>query len=208
MPERIRSVVFDAGNVFVFFDGKKTKEDVIKTLGVTETELNQLWKELIPRLGSGEITEDQFWQYFCKKTGTKKKLPLESLLSREYEKGVRVDTRVLDIVKALKGQGLVVGIMSNTIGPHADINNKHGVYKDFSVRALSHEVGSRKPDDKIYLFTLEALGLPPQAVVLVDDLQENIDKAEALGMRGILYENPEQLVNELAKYNIYIGLVL
>lgn len=206
MTERIKSVVFDAGNVFIFFDGSKTKQDVMQTLNVDEKVLNLLWRELIPKLGTGEITEEQFWKYFCQVTGTEQNLPTESLLGREYRKGVSVDTKILDIVRSLKEQGLVVAIMSNTIKPHADINEEQGVYKEFSFRALSHEVGSRKPNERIYLYTLEALGLPPEAVLLVDDLEENIQKARELGMKGIVYKNIQQLVEDLGGVGLSIYL--
>lgn len=53
----------------------------------------------------------------------------------------------------------------------------------------SSEVGMRKPDPRIYLHTLELLGVAdPSRAVFLDDFDGNVAAAEALGMVGILVE--------------------
>jgi putative hydrolase of the HAD superfamily len=53
----------------------------------------------------------------------------------------------------------------------------------------SSEVGIRKPDPAIYQLALERMGgIPSEAAIFLDDLQQNLDAAESVGMHGILVE--------------------
>lgn len=58
---------------------------------------------------------------------------------------------------------------------------------------VSGEVRMRKPNDDIYLHALEKFGLEAGAAVFVDDLDENVDAANRLGITGIRFTSPEQL---------------
>ncbi|HET8735240.1 MAG TPA: HAD family phosphatase [Pricia sp.] len=48
---------------------------------------------------------------------------------------------------------------------------------------LSHEINYRKPDPEIFEFVLKENGLKAEETFFVDDTQENIEAAEALGIR-------------------------
>ena len=50
----------------------------------------------------------------------------------------------------------------------------------------------KKPDPEIYKYTLEKLDILPEESVFIDDLEENIKGAEAVGIRGIIFKNFEQ----------------
>ncbi|MFJ4972390.1 HAD-IA family hydrolase [Streptomyces sp. NPDC088755] len=50
-----------------------------------------------------------------------------------------------------------------------------------------------KPDPAIYRIAAERAGVPVERCLFVDDRQENIDAATALGMTGVLYRAPADL---------------
>ncbi|MEU0099047.1 HAD-IA family hydrolase [Streptomyces sp. NPDC006267] len=50
-----------------------------------------------------------------------------------------------------------------------------------------------KPDPAIYRIAAGRAGVPPARCLFVDDRQENVDAAAALGMRGVLYREPGDL---------------
>ena len=58
-------------------------------------------------------------------------------------------------------------------------------------------VGMRKPDPGIYELTLERLGLAAEETVFVDDVDVNVEAAEALGMAGVLFRTTEQARPEI-----------
>ncbi|MBD0669573.1 HAD family hydrolase [Streptomyces sp. CBMA156] len=59
-------------------------------------------------------------------------------------------------------------------------------------------VGSAKPDRRIYEIAAERAGASPERCLFVDDRQENVDAAVALGMTGVRYRGPEDLRRALA----------
>ena len=61
----------------------------------------------------------------------------------------------------------------------------------------SAKAGVRKPDPRIYLMMTQALGVPPQACVYLDDLGINLKPARALGMRTIKVGDPGPALAEL-----------
>ncbi len=67
----------------------------------------------------------------------------------------------------------------------------------FDAIVLSGEVGVMKPDPCIYQIALERLEVKAEQAAFIDDFQHNIDGAQAVGMHGIHFRNPEQLVADL-----------
>jgi putative hydrolase of the HAD superfamily len=61
-----------------------------------------------------------------------------------------------------------------------------GLAASFAVIVVSGEVGAGKPDPRIYAHTLALLGIPAsQAVMIGDNLTNDVYGAQAAGMRGI-----------------------
>jgi len=58
---------------------------------------------------------------------------------------------------------------------------------------ISGQVHVLKPDAAIYLLLLHTFGLDRARTLFIDDRQENIDAARAVGIRGMRYTYPERL---------------
>jgi FMN phosphatase YigB (HAD superfamily) len=69
----------------------------------------------------------------------------------------------------------------------------------------SSEVGLRKPDPAIYELLLERLGLPGHEVAYVDDWEDNLAPAAALGMRTVLFTTAPDCEKVLAELGIAIA---
>ena len=67
---------------------------------------------------------------------------------------------------------------------------------------VSGEEKTRKPFDKIYHLTLDRFNIKAENSIFIDDNIKNIESANALGIHGIQFKNPEQLVQQLKQYNI------
>jgi putative hydrolase of the HAD superfamily len=61
----------------------------------------------------------------------------------------------------------------------------------------SAKIGLRKPDPRIYLMMIEALGVDPKRCVYLDDLGVNLKPAREMGMTTIKVLNARQAINEL-----------
>ncbi len=69
---------------------------------------------------------------------------------------------------------------------------------------VSGKEKTRKPFNKIYKILLDRYQITPQEAVFIDDNLKNIEAANALGINGIHFTNPETLVKQLKTYNINI----
>jgi putative hydrolase of the HAD superfamily len=64
---------------------------------------------------------------------------------------------------------------------------------------ISGDVGLNKPDPEIFHLGAERIGVPPQECVFVDDLKENCEGAEAVGMTAILHRGADSTLPELER---------
>jgi len=199
VPSQIEAGIFDVGGVLISNQMEHVWRDVRETLQLDEPVFRTAWREIGPALGSGQIEEAEFWRRFLERTGAAGTLPEESLFVREYGRRWSVHHEVLDLVARLKELGLKTAVLSNTITAHVSHNTEKGLYAPFDALVFSNEVGISKPDPAIYRHTLEQLGLAdrPGAAFFVDDLQENVDVALALGMHGTLFTDAAQLLEDV-----------
>lgn len=98
----------------------------------------------------------------------------------------------------LKQRGILTAILSN-IGDTvlANMLHEHAWLNRFDVHVWSYQLRMAKPEPAIYEHTLRQLGTRPEETLFVDDRQVNIEAAEALGMKGVLFTDVNQLRADL-----------
>jgi HAD superfamily hydrolase (TIGR01509 family) len=101
-----------------------------------------------------------------------------------------VDDGARAALERLRGQGLVLAVVSNTMRTPGSVLRKllerYGLLATFAHATFSDEVGVRKPDAQIFALTLRALGVPPAAAVHVgDDAVLDVLGARNAGLRTI-----------------------
>ena len=109
-------------------------------------------------------------------------------------------------VHDLKQNGFRIGILTNNVRefreywwPLMDFQQVFDTVVD------SHEVGMRKPNPDIYHLTMNRIGAEPSRTAFLDDLQANVDAANAIGMHGILVEEDQS--GAIARARELTGLV-
>jgi epoxide hydrolase-like predicted phosphatase len=137
--------------------------------------------ELLARLETGELPNTEFEVAFAARLG----VAPENLLQRMFG-GMEPDAAMLDGVRALRGRGARMSILSNSVGI-GSVYDRDGLAEVFDDWVISSEVGLRKPLPEIYELAAERLGLPPSDCVYVDDLPPNLKPAAALGMATFLH---------------------
>jgi putative hydrolase of the HAD superfamily len=80
-----------------------------------------------------------------------------------------------------------------------------GLTSLFDCFLSSCHLGLRKPDPKIYARALDIVQREPGAVIFIDDREENVSPALALGMHGIRFQDPAQLRGELSALGVVIA---
>ncbi len=67
----------------------------------------------------------------------------------------------------------------------------------FDVVELSYEEGLAKPNPAIFQLTADRLGLAPEECVMVDDMPDNCEGAEIVGMKSIQYTSNDVTIARL-----------
>ena len=81
------------------------------------------------------------------------------------------------------------GLISNSMG--AGRYDRDSFPELFDGVVISGDVGLHKPQPEIFLLGCERVGLEPAECVFVDDLRENCEGAEAVGMTAVLHRGAE-----------------
>lgn len=171
-----KAVIFDAGGVLQTYEVMQPiYEDICKTLDISYEQFREVWNEYSDTLGRGEVDETEFWHELVTRTGTKKELPQESLLLREYKTHFQINQETLIIVNLLKERGYKLAILTNTIKVHSEYNKEAGLYAPFDVQVLSDEIGVKKPDKKGFEICLDAQTLVLDLTIFALHVDKMID---------------------------------
>jgi putative hydrolase of the HAD superfamily len=94
------------------------------------------------------------------------------------------------LVADAQAAGMPVGALTNDLAAFHGDGGMADVPLIASLDALvdASVTGVLKPDPRAYAIAAEALGLPPSAIVFVDDLPRNADAAREAGMIGLLLD--------------------
>ena len=93
-----------------------------------------------------------------------------------------------EVARAFRARGGRTGLLSNGVPEIVErIDIDRPLAAVFDVVVVSFQVGLIKPDPAIYQHTLARLGAPPNTALFVDDREENVDAATALGMQAIRF---------------------
>ena len=109
---------------------------------------------------------------------------------------------VIDAVRAVRARGLRTAIVTNNVREYGSAwRNQIPLDELFDVVVDSSEEGLRKPDPRIFLTTLERLGVSdPTRAIFLDDFAGNVAAARDLGLHGIVVgEDPQPALAELAR---------
>ncbi|MDP9341158.1 MAG: HAD family hydrolase [Actinomycetota bacterium] len=113
-----------------------------------------------------------------------------SLDHSAYSNTLTVSEETLETLARLKERGLLLGLVSNVaLLPHlmrADLESL-GIMAYMDATTFSSEVGTRKPDPRIFRKVLDEIEVDPADAVFVGDrLRDDVAGAQSVGMRGVL----------------------
>lgn len=111
---------------------------------------------------------------------------------------VRLDTYrlyddVLPTLKQLSEKGLILGVISNWEDWLEPLMVNLGIRQHFAFTVISALAGVEKPSPEIFRRALEAAGVTPlEAAHVGDNLGDDVEAAERVGIRGILLDRNER----------------
>jgi putative hydrolase of the HAD superfamily len=115
----------------------------------------------------------------------------------QYLAHLHPNQRLIDYMRELRGRGYKLAICTNNVREWEPLwRAKLPVDEIFEVVVDSAFVGARKPEARIYEVTLERLGVPAQAALLIDDIEINCGAARELGISAVWFRDTEQAIAE------------
>ena len=88
-----------------------------------------------------------------------------------------------------------LGLLSNTDPIHVPyMESRYDFFRYFPVRVYSCAVGASKPSPVIFKEALKACRSSAEEAVYIDDIETYVEAARGLGMIGLHFESPEQLI--------------
>lgn len=202
-----RAVVFDFGGVLITSIGNQIGK-VAASHGVEPALMHELL------LGPRASTSDHPWH-----RAERGELAIAEIQSElaPWAAGVGVDLHgdeidrllapgeytvvdaMVDRVRSLRDDGVRTGLLTNTFAEFRPTMQRDLDFDLFDVVVESFAVGSRKPEPAIYATTADRLGVDHRRIVYLDDFDQNLGPARALGWQTVLVKDPPTALTALDK---------
>ena len=191
----IRAVFFDLGGVILRTEYQAPREHLAERLNMEYEDLVRLVfeSETSRKASVGAISEEAHWEAVARRLNRPQEI---EAIRAEFFAGDVLDRGLVNFIRSLRPRWKT-GVISNAwSGMRAYITAQK--FDDaFDGLVMSAEVGVAKPKAEIYLLALEQLGMSPGEAVFVDDFDENVEGARAVGMSAIHFRDPESALAEL-----------
>jgi putative hydrolase of the HAD superfamily len=197
----IKAVIFDFGNVLYKFNNDLFIDSVSQLTGKSKSEIFHLVYEnsdLLKKFETGLISSDQFFQGMSELLGLN--ISYEKLRSIYSGDKYTPVLGMREILQSLKSK-YKLALLSNT----SEWDFEYGValvpeMKLFDTITLSYEVKAMKPDPKIYYDALAKLNLSPKDCVYADDILENVQAANAIGIKAVQFTDADRFLSFFKSY--------
>ena len=148
---------------------------------------------LVRGLETGAATRQEFEEGFGELLGIDDR---EGLVDGMFA-GVRPDETMQAAVRRARAAGVRTGLITNSMGD--TVYDRSTFEELFDGVVISGEVGLHKPQPEIFLLGAERAGVEPRDCVFVDDLRQNCEGAEAVGMTAVLHRGADTTLPELER---------
>ncbi len=173
--------------------------------GISSDRLKEVIKEaygasgdegMIARLERGELDLDEFEAWMAAELSDGLDQPLEAAgIKDRLFAGVDTDERMVEAVRRAHDAGIKTGLISNSWG--GTWYEPEELRDTFDAIVVSGQVRLRKPQPEIFLHAVKLLELEPADCVFVDDLEQNVEGARAVGMEGIVHRSADFTIPKL-----------
>jgi putative hydrolase of the HAD superfamily len=144
-------------------------------------------------------------------TGRAYECALEMTRAWEHAHNFQIFDDVLPVLAELRAHRIKIGLVSNTGRNLDEFVAHHGLDVDAAVSSGAH--GKTKPHPTIFQAALERLDVEPADAVMVgDSIEDDVEGAKAVGMRGILldredrYPDIDEKLTDLLELPAAVGL--
>ena len=193
------AVILDYGAVLCHPPFPHEIARMARALGVAPERFPQLYAHGRDAYDRGDLTTKQYWRGVARKAGIELAPDVADALA-EWDKEMwsRANKEMTDWLASLRGAGYKTALLSNMqFDMIAHVRAKFPWLRDFDHQIFSSEVRLVKPDPALYLRCLEKLGTQASETIFIDDREENVAGARAVGMTAFRFRSLPELRRDL-----------
>ncbi len=193
----LKALLFDLGNVIIGLDFGRAYRTLA---GLTQHGADEIPK-IISRANlagpyeRGELSNDEFHKRFCAALDLDLAYePFEDLWGDMFMTEPFLEEHFFEGL----GRRYRLLLLSNTNDIHYRfLRERYPMLRHFDDFVLSYEVGTMKPDAKIYNEAIRRAGVAAKEYFFVDDKQINVDAARQAGIDAVRFESRDELERQL-----------
>jgi putative hydrolase of the HAD superfamily len=186
---RIDAVLLDYGQVLSLPPDPAAWARIRSITGLDEEPLHAAYWEFRHDYDRAALTGPAYWHAVADRAGiTLNNAQMTALFAADVDLWTRLNMPMVEWAARLQRAGIRTGILSNIGDSIAEgVIARLPWLSAFYDCVWSHTLFMAKPEPAIFLRTAEALDTAPANILFIDDREENIAAAEALGMQTIHY---------------------
>ncbi|WP_293911739.1 HAD family phosphatase [Deinococcus sp.] len=201
MTRRIRAVLFDRDDTLSVTDPAvyQAAADWVAgrfglDAGLVHRALLRQWHEAFGNWWALRTLEDErvFWRRYGRELGGALGLSDvqgEAIVAQfPYQAFMKAAPGARELLRTLRSRGLKIGVLSNTLPDIWPTLHATALGEYVDVALSSCALGIHKPDPAAFELAAQALGVGADAVLFLDDKQENVDAARQVGMTAALVD--------------------
>lgn len=196
MGSEIKAVVFDFGGVMTTTTMPERVRPVVERLGIPWEAIARGFARYRHLLDGGFFDLETLYSLiFADEAIAVSSEDLAEIVREDTASFLYRNERTLAWMKELKSSGLKIGILTNM--PPAFAVRFRETFADFIALAdavvISGEEHMFKPQRRIYELLQSRLGVPPESILFVDDVEGNCTGARAAGWQALRFESNDQV---------------
>ena len=200
----VKAVLFDYGKVLSAPEKVESWNGMRDLLELSEQTFREMYWRYRDDYDRGTLSGTQYWRNIARDVGFRlHDHCLRALKHLDVEMWTELNPPMVEWAQRLKQAGYKIGILSN-IGDAMEqgVRAKFAWVDEFTHATWSHTLKMRKPEPEIYAAAAQGLGVEPREVLFIDDREDNITGARAVGMRGVVYGHHGEFERELKRIGL------
>ena len=207
-PNSIRAVIFDFGNVLTMPQDESRIDEMSRLAGLDRDRFLSAYRSLRLDYDRGTLDVETYWKEVLRTGGVADDRVAElngefvqSMTESDIASWMVIRPTMVEWARALKTAGWKTAILSNMPTEHADyIRRSFPWIEYFDVRVFSYDVGLIKPEAAIYEECIRRLEVEASESIFIDDIQVNVEAAKRVGINGVFFHTPKELLVELRRF--------
>lgn len=143
---------------------------------------------------TGRVRDGVFWQAFREATGIGGE---DAFLTAFVQDRFVLRPSMLALASRLRERGIRTAILSDQTHWLQEMDGKKNFFRYFDRVFNSFDAGMTKKEPAFFVHVLEAMKTPAQKALFVDDHKPHVERALALGMDALWYQEEDAFQREM-----------